>query len=61
MLTQESLSSLERLVEKDTMVLFRPTSIPISDEACEKVNELLKEDMNDSLFERMFIYLRGLR
>ena len=43
------------------MVLFRPTSIPISEEACEKVNSLLREDVDDSLLERLFVYLRGLR
>ena len=43
------------------MVLFRPTSIPISEEACEKVNSLLRDDMDEPLLERLFVYLRGLR
>ena len=58
--TSDKSDQLQAIAEKDAMVYFRPTSIPLSDESCEEVKKEISKGVSDEFFQHLFVYLRGL-
>ena len=56
----DSINRLQDIAERDAMVYFRPTSIPLCEESCEQVKKEINKGVSDEFFQHLFVYLRGL-